>query len=283
MITEGEPRGGSFLAGLLGRRPEPAWVREEVLSFKSWLQGLGYSPHTVRAYGRDLLDFLLADAPPEEFLASLRLGPHSLHRKAAAIRAWARWRGLELRVPRVRLPRALPRALSEEEARRVEEEAQLHPDPRVFPAVLLMSRAGLRRSEVCGLRLRDVDLRGGVIHVRGAKGRRDRTVPIPRGLKRPLEVLVRLYRYRRLPPDTPLLGFSPQTLYRQVRELGRRAGLGNLHPHALRHTAATRMLRRGMSTPGVARVLGHRDLNTTQRYLRLTIEDLKREMEGTGL
>ena len=280
---EGQGKGGSYIEGLVGQKPTPSWVEAEVLSFKKWLLGLGYSPHTARAYAADLREFLLADRDPSRFLASLGLGPHSLHRKAAAIRAWARWRGASVRVPRVRVPKGLPKALSEDEVRRVEEAARLHPDPRVHPAVLLMTRAGLRRSEVCALRLGDVDLGGGVLHVRNGKGKKDRTVPIPRGVRRPLEALVRLLRYRRLPADTPLFGFSPETLYRRVRELGEAVGLPGLHPHALRHTAATRMLRRGMSTVGVAKTLGHRDLNTTQRYLRITVEDLKREMEGTGL
>ena len=53
--------------------------------------------------------------------------------------------------------------------------------------------------------------------------------------------------------------------------------------HTLRHTAATRMLKRGMNIRAVQKVLGHKSLTTTQRYTHLTIDDLKEEMERAGL
>lgn len=68
-------------------------------------------------------------------------------------------------------------------------------------------------------------------------------------------------------------------MYKKLKRLALRAGIppGKVRPHVLRHTFATRALRSGISLPSLQRLLGHTDIRTTQVYLHLTIDDIKRE------
>ena len=53
-------------------------------------------------------------------------------------------------------------------------------------------------------------------------------------------------------------------------------------PHTLRHTTATEMLKRGINLRVVQKVLRHANISTTQKYIHLTVEDLRKEVEGKG-
>lgn len=67
---------------------------------------------------------------------------------------------------------------------------------------------------------------------------------------------------------------SPDTLRNHIKQLGKRAGVENLHPHKIRRTAATMALRRGMPIDQVRIMLGHTDIKTTQVYARSTESDV---------
>jgi site-specific recombinase XerD len=60
-----------------------------------------------------------------------------------------------------------------------------------------------------------------------------------------------------------------------VRQIGKRAGVDNVHPHRFRRTSATLALRRGMPLELVSKMLGHEQLSTTQLYLDLSEDDLE--------
>ena len=63
---------------------------------------------------------------------------------------------------------------------------------------------------------------------------------------------------------------DPRTIYRHVTAVGRRAGVGHVHPHALRHTLATQCINRGMSLEAIAALLGHRSPRMTLVYARIS-------------
>jgi len=152
-------------------------------------------------------------------------------------------------------------------------------DPR-YPAIItLMARGGLRLSEVASLLAKDVNIKEGIITIRSGKGRKDRVIPIPRGSKKHLQVMLKF-----LKSDDVLFPWSKRTTNRLVKKLSKEAGIDkNISPHTLRHTAATRLLKKDVSIRAVQKILGHKSLTTTQRYTHLTIEDLKEEMEKSGL
>jgi integrase/recombinase XerD len=143
---------------------------------------------------------------------------------------------------------------------------------------------GLRRAELISLWLRDVDFERGTVFVRCGKGAKDRYVPIGERALFWLRLYVEIVRpgfvSDRFPHHlflssvgTPL---CPDWLCRKVRRYLAMAGIDKRGScHLLRHTVATLMLEGGADIRYVAEMLGHANLDTTQRYTRVSIERLR--------
>jgi integrase len=151
---------------------------------------------------------------------------------------------------------------------------------RGYAIALCLARLGLRSCEVAGLTLEDVDWRASTIRIRASKVRRMRLLPLPADVGRAIASYLRHGRppsvERRLflqhwPPHAPLEAGAIQHL---IPAAFRRAGLPEKGAHALRHTAATRLLRGGASLKEVADVLGHRSLDTTTIYAKVDLPRL---------
>jgi integrase/recombinase XerD len=152
---------------------------------------------------------------------------------------------------------------------------------RDFAIVMLLWRLGLRRGEVAALQLDDLDWRSGEIVVRG-KGDRHERLPLPADVGdavagylrhgRPAVTAGRSVFFRVLAPH---LALSAGGVTAVVVAAGRRAGLGDITPHRLRHTAATQMLRGGASMPEIGQVLRHRRLSTTAIYAKVDRDALR--------
>jgi integrase/recombinase XerD len=143
---------------------------------------------------------------------------------------------------------------------------------------------GMRRRELSGLKLYDLDIERGTIMVRQGKGKKDRMIPIgARALawidKYVLEVRPTLARQ---PDDGTLFlsnqgdTFSPNRLTQMVREYVDGAQLGKSGAcHLFRHTMATLMLENGADIRFIQAMLGHAELSTTQIYTQVSIRKLK--------
>lgn len=140
---------------------------------------------------------------------------------------------------------------------------------RNLAALRLMYAVGLRVGETVQLHVKDLDLDNLMkIHVRNGKSG-ERYVPLPddpalvKSLNRWLEVRSRWNPGSDLlfvtKPGRPL---STNAVRESMKLYGGRAGIGHVHPHMLRHSAATEMLSHGAAPIGVQRVLGHRSLST---------------------
>lgn len=182
-------------------------------------------------------------------------------------------------MPRRRAPRRLPEVLDDAQLQALVHQAEAS-GPRDLSAVLLMAYAGLRVSEVARLRWDDIE--GDVVRVRMGKGRKDRLVPAHPRVLEALQAL-RKSGILRSPwvfpsPRDPRRPITTRALQYLIERLGREAGLPRrlLHPHALRHTFATRVLRRSGNLEAVRRLLGHSSVATTQVYTHLILDDLAR-------
>jgi len=149
------------------------------------------------------------------------------------------------------------------------------PDLRRRLIVELLARTGMRAGELGGLRDDAVFRLGDERWLRIPVGKlhNDRTVP----LHPVLVELIADYRTRRGPSPSGLLvvrndgqPFDRRTIHRYVASVARRAGIGHVHPHQLRHTLATHCINRGMSLEAIAAMLGHRSPRMTLVYARIS-------------
>jgi site-specific recombinase XerD len=152
---------------------------------------------------------------------------------------------------------------------------------RDFAILTLLARLGLRAGEVAGLALDDVDWRAGELVVTG-KGRRAERLPLPVDVGEALVAYLRrgrpagaLDRCLFVRVRAPHHGLTTGGVTQVVVSAGRRTGLGQIHAHRLRHTAATRMLRAGASLEEVGQVLRHRQALTTAIYAKVDRDALR--------
>jgi integrase len=148
------------------------------------------------------------------------------------------------------------------------------PNRRRRLIVELLARTGMRAGELGGVRDDAMYRIGDTYWLRIPLGKlhNDRSVPL-----HPMLVgLINDYRAWRGPTATGLLverddhqPFDRRTIHRYVQAVARRAGIGNVHPHQLRHTLATQCLNRGMSLEAIAALLGHRSPRMTLVYARI--------------
>ncbi|MEN9799309.1 MAG: Tyrosine recombinase XerC [Pseudomonadota bacterium] len=270
----------------------------------------GASPHTVRNYLSDLCAFeaylLTARAGLENavhahvrgWLGTLAVdrAASSRARKLASVKAFYRFcvrkkllaQNPAAAVRSPKLPKSLPRVLP------VEEVFALVDAPAVERVLGLRDRAilevlyggGLRISELCGLSLGDLDLRGRVAHVLG-KGRKERLCPLNEAAVEALEAwLARRGELLASPhpkqdPDALFLNhrggrLTPRSIARHLDRYVLQAGLARkTSPHAMRHSFATHLLGSGADIRSIQELLGHASLSTTQRYTEVSWDKLQ--------
>ena len=171
----------------------------------------------------------------------------------------------------------LPKGLEPDQVRRLLAvcDADTAVGCRDLAILSLLVRLGLRRGEVAGLGLDDIDWRAGTIRVRG-KGNCHERLPLPPDVGRRLAEYLRHAR----PADAqgrtvfvrhfaPHHALGPSRVSTIVGDAARRAGLGRVHAHCLRHTAATELLRAGASLPEIGQLLRHRRAETTAIYAKV--------------
>jgi site-specific recombinase XerD len=178
-------------------------------------------------------------------------------------------------LPFPRQERRLPTVLSVEEVTRFFQ-AITHPRDRV--ALLTIYAAGLRVSEVVGLRPADIDSDRMLIHVRQGKGRKDRMVMLSPTLLEELRHYVRWARpYHWLfPGPDPTQHLSARALQRVCRRAGEAARIRKrVTPHVVRHTFATHLLDAGTDLRIIQTLLGHRSVRTTTIYTHVSTQRLQ--------
>jgi integrase/recombinase XerD len=153
----------------------------------------------------------------------------------------------------------------------------------------LLYSTGMRRQEIAGLSVFDVDLAGGQVRITQGKGQRERVVPLGTEAQKWLRLYLEKARahlgnHRNGDSsDALLLGFDGASLGAPgiaavVKRAGEAAGI-RVSCHSLRRTMATEMLKGGAGIMDVARLLGHASATTTQRYTKVVPVDLRNAHE----
>jgi integrase/recombinase XerD len=175
------------------------------------------------------------------------------------------------RVARTRRRPKLPSILSAEEITRILDHTT---NLKHWTIIATFYATGLRCNELRNLKIEDIDSQRMVIHVREGKGR----IPRDIGLSPTLLDRLRVYwRWRKpkgwlfpsgMRPDQPM---ERKTIRMACNAAGRRAGIDKpTHPHVYRHSCATHLLEAGADLRTIQVLLGHADIQTTARYLRVS-------------
>ncbi|MFP4481731.1 MAG: tyrosine recombinase XerC [Thermovirgaceae bacterium] len=250
----------------------------DLAQFSDYLEALeirhpGAVRHThVRSFLREVVGFGYARSSAARKLSSIK-GWTSYLRERGEISSDP---ASGVRGPR--LPRKLPRAITADEVNRLIEEGPQGSNKVRDRAVLeLLYGCGLRVAEAAVLEWEQTDLEERWLRVRG-KGNKERMVPMGRcavdALKDWGKTLASGERF--VFPGEDAGPVTVRTLHRIVARAARNAGLAEVTPHVLRHSFATHMLERGASLRVLQDLLGHESLVTTQRYLKVTAEQLKK-------
>ncbi|MCH9274798.1 tyrosine recombinase XerC [Bifidobacterium amazonense] len=274
----------------------------------------GLSANTLKAYRSDLgacLDWLAAHDCGElpaittddlrEWMAeaSRTHARSSMARKVVAMRgffAWAHERNLMPADPAAvlltpKIPNTLPAVLTEAQAERLmdDTDARRDDDPakeaidlRDAAIMETLYATGIRVAELVGLDIADVDFSNRTLKVTG-KGNKQRVVPFGAPAAAALNAWLERGRPQVLAAAGEralFLGARGKRIDQRVvrgivHRLAREAGVPDVSPHALRHSAATHLLDGGADLREVQEMLGHSSLKTTQRYTHVSIEQLK--------
>jgi integrase/recombinase XerD len=260
------------------------------------LQRRNYSHRTAKLYLRIVRDFAqyfhrspdkLGPEQIRQYQAYLfhtrKLTAASVASHASALRFFfiktLRRHFLSEFIPFPKCPKRLPTVLSPEEVSRLIDGAR-----NLYHRTLLMTlySTAMRRSELCRLKVEDIDSKRMMIRIHQGKGRRDRDVPLSPKL---LETL-RVY-WRWMQPTTFLfpgmvkgvradVPITPNVVWLACQHAARAAGITkHLSPHSLRHSCATHMLEAGADLRTIQFLLGHARLEHTLVYLHLSHKHLQ--------
>jgi integrase/recombinase XerD len=266
----------------------------------------GAARNTLAAYGRDLADYqgfaagrgeALAQGRQETLSLYLRhaeqqgLSPRSAARRLSCLRQFHKFLVREqirrddptrlLDSPR--LPRPLPKFLSETEVDGLLAAAAGLPPPRglvAAAALEILYATGLRISELLQLQRSALSGDAEILLVRG-KGGRERMVPLSAAARAAAAALPQRGRWL-FPGRNPARPLTRQGVDLILRDAALAAGLApaGLSPHVLRHSFASHMLARGADLRSLQLLLGHADIATTQIYTHVLAERLQRLVEA---
>jgi integrase/recombinase XerD len=271
----------------------------------------GLSKNTLSAYKADLAkyrEFLEQNSLSEITVSKMQLGEFLLWlnsqnlraassaRILAAVRGYQKYLLLEnlrtddpsQQVKGPKLPKRLPKALTQAQVLELLAASGPEPDDEVADVLRLRNRAilelmyssGARVSEVAQLDL-DEMVQGGWVRIRG-KGSKERLVPVGSFAQRAIDAyLVRSRPLLAAKAGGPALflnqrgsRLSRQSIWEIIQSAGEACGL-SVSPHSLRHSFATHLIEGGADVRVVQELLGHASVATTQIYTLVTIDTLR--------
>jgi integrase/recombinase XerD len=187
-------------------------------------------------------------------------------------------------IERPRLSKRLPKVLSVDEILRITDKpnATKARGLRDLAMIHLMYACGLRVTELCSLRVADLDRQRGVVAVLGKGGKR-RLVPVGEVALGHVDTYLADVRPKLERPGVSALFLSPsgkpltrQGFWKLLKRYARAAGVATpTSPHKLRHSFATHLLQGGADLRAVQAMLGHADLGTTEIYTRVAQDHLR--------
>lgn len=263
----------------------------------------GLAQNTLEAYNRDMIqffDFIEAQNVSDinqikrihinlylKFLKENNLAPTSLSRKIASLKGFFSWLNSmqklnynpTLSIEQPKLSQKLPKVLSSEEVSTILKSKLSKRDKAIIEVIYA---AGLRVSELCGLKMTNIDLNSRFVRCVG-KGSKERIIPIGNMAVKAVKSYLkeRDYILKKNQIQTPFIflrengkQITRSDVYLIVKNLGKLINK-EITPHVLRHSFATHLLENGADLRVVQELLGHSDVSTTQLYTHVSKKRLK--------
>lgn len=280
--------------------------------YLTWLElDKGLSKHTVKSYHSDISQFLKFvlkknvknwesvqsshfDAWLNE-LGAKKLSKQSQSRKFTSIRSFTKFLIAERIIKidfselsyRPKLDKKLPIALEVVEMNKLINVAQSDTTYglRDYCIIELMYSAGLRVSELCQIKIEQINSEAGILRIFG-KGSKERIVPLGENAKKALEAYLLRSRpsFVNAKTDTTVFlsrlgkGLSRKTIWYMIKRYTEKALIKKvIKPHTLRHSFATHLLEGGADLRSIQDLLGHADISTTQIYTSIQKARLQEE------
>ena len=252
----------------------------------------GYSPRTIRMYLFYLKEFLEHVKKPAEsvergdiisFLAKKKEESNASNATLSLIHSSLRFYFHNLLgkkiLDEIKTPRKakkLPVTLTRQEIKAL---IQASKPKRNRLIVQFLYSSGARVSECVKLKIIDLNLKEKIGSIRGGKGNKDRTIILSKEWAKYLKKYLDKKKVKSEFVFSKKNGkpISSDTVQRIVREAAEKAGIQKrVTPHTLRHSYATHLLDAGENIRKIQELLGHTNLNTTQIYTHISIQDLKK-------
>jgi len=261
--------------------------------FVKTLQLKAYSTNTIRLYKGELtmLMRLLRNVPIQTLtpshiksyllwqLTTLKHSEAKVHTTMNALKFYFEKVLHQLKmffdIPRPKKPFHLPSVHSESEIKKI-----LDAKENVKHKTMLMTgySAGLRLSEIVGLKIRDIDSSRMVIQVRGAKGKKDRQAPLSKILLEQLRRYFQIYKPKEWlfegQGGGPYSMRSLQEVFQSAKHISKNKKQGGIH--SLRHSFATHLMEHGTDLRVIQELLGHNSIRTTVRYTHVSIKEIRK-------
>lgn len=246
-------------------------TNQNILEYRHWLKGKGYSPYSICSYMQNLRKFmdyledrgLLFDNPASRLTVS-------------------------------RVPLKLGRVLTEKEVKRLLAAPDISKPRGLRDRAILeaLYATGVRREELAKMTIFDIDLTGKTVRVKG-KNRKERILPLGKHGTDYIALYLKNARpeliWRDRPPTNALWisrnhqAISDQMITYLVRKHAESAKLsGEVNTHTLRRTCATHLLRNGAHPMMVSTLLGHSCLKTLGHYLKISVPDMMKAHAETN-
>lgn len=259
-------------------------------SFQLFIQQLqlkGYSQNTIKTYGNELISFLkmfknyevnkISKVKIRKYLVycsqELKLSEFTINSRMNAIKFYYEKVLFQPKViydiPRPKTPLVLPKVLSIREVKDLLEATDNYKHKTILKSIYGI---GLRVSEVVNLKIGDLDTDRMLVHIKGAKGKKDRISVLPESLVDSLRVY-----YKQYEPKVYLFEnrFGEQMSKRSVQMIFKN-GMNKIKSHkkvgvhSLRHSFATHLLESGTDVVLIQQLLGHNNIKTTLSYTHVS-------------
>lgn len=288
-------------------------IEQKISKYLKYLENIqSCSPLTIKAYTTDLFQtyfdkkmgsYPTQEVTPEELWLLTRpalnqwgkLSLASRNRKIATLKSFFNWLYQEniieknfadqLVCPKV--PKKIPDFLSVDEVTSViktySDRALTYKETLEKSLFILLYGGGLRISEACHLKWKDIDFKYRKVLIFG-KGQKERILILPHFCISTLQTLkIESEAHFKIKTDFVFgeKALNPRTGFQMIRDAGAKAGLMNkIHPHSLRHSFATHLLASGANLRTLQSLLGHESLTATEKYTHLNIDALGRMVEA---